>query len=121
MKGPHMSEYICLYLSLSLSLSLSVCIYVLCIHIYRCNQIKRVAIYYLNTEAVCLRHAIHHWIHLFSKSVNIYIYIYTHMYVYICIINIYNTLVSYICLSHIWHIFIYVFDEVAILLFVQHV
>ena len=31
-------------LSLSLSLSLSVCIYVLCIHIYRCNQIKRVAI-----------------------------------------------------------------------------
>ena len=32
------------------------------------------------------------------------------MYVYICIINIYNTLVSYICLSHIYGIYLYMFS-----------
>ena len=50
-----------------------------------CIAIKRVAIYYLNTEAVCLRHAIYPWIHLFSQSVHIYTYIHIYIYIYIYI------------------------------------
>ena len=90
-----------------------------------CIAIKRVAIYYLNTEAVCLRNAIYLLMHLFSQSVHIYIYTYIYIYIYI---NWYIYIYMYIdnwylqlwfvsCLSH--GLLMYIFS--MNLLFLQHV